>query len=90
MTLKEALHRTREVFTKSDIEDASLEGEVLLKHVLKIDKAGLYSEGYRQLSPAQERELWRLVSRRLCGEPTAYIIGHWEFYGLDFYIDRRV
>ncbi|GAI02081.1 unnamed protein product, partial [marine sediment metagenome] len=28
--------------------------------------------------------------RRLNGEPTAYITGHREFYGLDFYVDPRV
>ena len=32
----------------------------------------------------------RLIKRRLGGEPTAYITGHREFYGLDFYVDRRV
>jgi release factor glutamine methyltransferase len=90
VTLKQALNRAREVLVKSDIEDASLEGEVLLRHVMKIDRAGLYSQGDRQLSVAQEKAFWRLVERRLCGEPTAYIIGCREFYGLDFYIDRRV
>jgi release factor glutamine methyltransferase len=29
------------------------------------------------------------VRRRLDGEPAAYILGHWEFYGIDFYVDSR-
>jgi release factor glutamine methyltransferase len=30
------------------------------------------------------------MKRRLSGEPVAYIVEHREFYGLDFYVDRRV
>ncbi|MFC1933014.1 peptide chain release factor N(5)-glutamine methyltransferase, partial [Chloroflexota bacterium] len=38
----------------------------------------------------QEKNFWGLIERRLNHEPTAYIIGHREFYGLDFYVDRSV
>ncbi len=30
------------------------------------------------------------VNRFLAGEPLAYILGEWEFYGLQLYVDRRV
>jgi len=35
----------------------------------------------------ETEQLCHLVRRRLDHEPTAYILGHWEFYGIDFYID---
>jgi len=31
-----------------------------------------------------------LVSRRECGEPIAYLVGHREFYGREFMVDARV
>lgn len=31
-----------------------------------------------------------LLERRLAGEPVAYIIGEWEFYGLSLDMDRNV
>ena len=31
-----------------------------------------------------------LIARRAALEPIAYIVGHKEFYGLDFFVDRRV
>src|SRR5207248_5109727 len=31
-----------------------------------------------------------LIERRGGGEPVAYLVGHKEFYGLDFLVDRRV
>jgi release factor glutamine methyltransferase len=90
VTLKQVLHQAREALAKKGIEDALLEGEVLLRHALKIDRVGLYSNGNRTLSAEQEEVFWHLIKRRLSGEPAAYIIGYREFYGLDFYIDHRV
>ena len=90
MTLKQVLHRAREVLATNSIEDASLEGEILLRHALNVDRVRLYSERDHELSTEQEKGFWHLIQRRLSGEPAAYIIGHREFYGLDFYIDRRV
>jgi len=90
VTLKQVLHRAREVLATNSIEDASLEGEILLRHALRVDRVRLYSERDRELSAEQEEGFWHLIQRRLSGEPTAYIIGHREFYGFDFYIDRRV
>jgi release factor glutamine methyltransferase len=90
VNLKQALKQSREVLSKANLEDASLEGEILLRHALQIDRAQLYSDLNRELSAPQAEKLWQLVQRRREGEPTAYITGHREFYGLDFYIDRRV
>ncbi len=90
MNLKQALQRSREILAKSNLEDASLEGEILLRHALQIDRVQLYSDLNCELSAQQAEKLWQLVQRRLEGEPTAYITGHREFYGLDFYVDRRV
>jgi release factor glutamine methyltransferase len=90
VTLKQVLHRAREVLATNSIEDASLEGEILLRHALRVDRVRLYSERDHELSTEQEEGFWHLIQRRLSGEPAAYIIGHREFYGLDFYIDRRV
>ncbi len=42
------------------------------------------------ISPAQVEGLRQLLERRLRGEPSAYITGHREFYGLDFMVDHRV
>jgi release factor glutamine methyltransferase len=90
LTLKQALRRSQDILAKSNVEDASLEGELLLRHTLKISRVQLYLDLEHELTPQQNRTFWRLVERRLSGEPTAYITGHREFYGLDFYVDSRV
>ena len=90
MTLKQALNRAREVLAANDIEEAGLEGELLLRHALGLSRVQLYLDLDHELSAEEEADFWQLIKRRLNGEPTAYIIGHREFYGLDFYIEAGV
>jgi release factor glutamine methyltransferase len=90
VTLKKALSRARDILAGNDIEDAPLETELLLEYALKISRVQLYLDLDHKLTPRQEQNFWRLVERRLIGEPTAYITTHREFYGLDFYVDPDV
>ena len=90
MTLKQVLSRARGILAENSIEDAPLECELLLRHALNLSRTQLYLGLDHELRPKQEEAFWHLLKRRLDGEPTAYITGHREFYGLDFYVDHRV
>jgi release factor glutamine methyltransferase len=90
VTLKEALARAKGLLATNNIEDAPLECELLLGHTLKVSRVQLYTDHTRELRPEQEYTFWHFIERRLSGEPTAYITGHREFYGLDFYINPQV
>jgi len=90
MTIREALTRAKKAFASGNVEDARLESELLLRHALRIGQVQLYQEPERRLAPREEAGFWRLVERRLCGEPTAYITGRREFYGLSFSVDSSV
>ncbi len=90
MNLRQALVHARDVLAASRIEDASLEGEILLRHVLGIDRSQLYLDLDVDLSPAQEKTLNLFLKRRCRGEPSAYLTGHREFYGLDFIVNPVV
>jgi len=90
VTLKQALNRAKSILAANNIEDAPLECELLLRHALRISRIQLYTELNHELDHKQEAIFWNLIKRRLCGEPTAYITGHREFYGLDFYVNPNV
>jgi release factor glutamine methyltransferase len=90
LTVKLALNRAREILADNDIQDPALESALLLRHILNIDRVQLYLALENELTPDQSVEFRRLIQRRLDGEPTAYITGHREFYGLDFYVDSSV
>ncbi len=87
MILREALQSATQTLRRAGIADASVEAELLLGHVLGMSKTQLHTEPERNLTSVETEHLWRLVQRRLDHEPTAYILGHCEFYGIDFCID---
>ena len=90
MTRRQALAHAGELLARHKIEDASLEAELLLRCTLKIDRAALYTEPDRLLTKRQEDNYRQFIERRLQGEPSAYITGHREFFGLDFCVDKNV
>jgi release factor glutamine methyltransferase len=90
VTIKQALSHARETLAANNVEDFSLESELLLRHALKIDRVQLYLGLDCELSSDQYEKFWHMVQRRLNHEPIAYITGHREFYGLDFYVDSSV
>ena len=89
MILSEALHSASKTLLKARIADAFIEAELLLGHVLRMSKTQLHTKPERDLSPSETEHLRHLVQRRLNHEPSAYILGHCEFYGIDFYINHH-
>jgi release factor glutamine methyltransferase len=67
-----------------------LDAELLLAHVLGWPRARLLAERRHALANAERRAFDVLVERRRALEPVAYLVGHKEFFGLDFVVDRRV
>lgn len=83
MTIAEALHNAQARLRAAGIEDAALEAEVLLCHALRLCREELFVR-LREPLPAKARQTFEaLVARRLAHEPTAYIRGRKEFYGLE-------
>ena len=74
----------------AEIDTPQLDSAVLLAHVLSVSKAWLYAHPRRQLTKDEIGKYEALVRRRMCHEPTAYLIGYRSFYGLDVTVDRRV
>lgn len=90
MTLEESLNQARQVLLSNEIEYSSLESELLLRQALKISRVQMYLDLEHEIKPEHEEAFWQMVRRRLKGEPTAYITGHCEFYGYDFYVNQNV
>ncbi|MDP6646923.1 MAG: peptide chain release factor N(5)-glutamine methyltransferase [Dehalococcoidales bacterium] len=90
MKVREVLSQGREALITAKIDDASLEAEVLLRYALGLKRVQLYLQLDRELSFEESENFWQLIRLRLSNEPTAYITGHREFYGLDFDVDGNV
>ena len=89
-TIKDALEYAVGKLAHEEQKSAVLDAQVLLGYVLDVDRATLYTYPERELTPEQEQQFFQLIERREHGEPVAYLTGHKEFYGLDFFVDKRV
>ena len=67
-----------------------LEAELLLAHMLKVERSWLYAHGEELLAEDQCSTFESLVARRMAGEPIAYLTGSREFYGRDFIVSPAV
>lgn len=81
-------HLTRRLAGAS--ETPGLDGQVLLGHVLGRPRAWLLAHPEARLSPAELDTLEQYTARLEQGEPLPYVLGHWEFYGLDFLVSPAV
>ena len=90
MNVKETLNVASEELMKIGSLDAKLEAEVLLRHVLKIDRATMFQDLDEDVSIEDSGNIASLVKRRTQREPLAYITGAKEFYGLPFVVSEDV
>jgi release factor glutamine methyltransferase len=74
----------------ADVASYTLAAELLLLHVAGRDRTWLYAHPEDLLSAEQEERFLSLVARRAAGEPTQYLTGKQEFWGLDFEVTPDV
>jgi release factor glutamine methyltransferase len=72
----------------SDTPD--LDAQVLLAHLTGKPRTWLAAHPEAPLSGPQADSVEEAVSRLEAGEPLPYILGHWEFFGLDFEVTPDV
>ena len=81
---------TRARLKRAGVESAQLEARELVCYAADKSREQLYRDMSLYVSAELEKRVNDLVERRLGGEPVAYIIGEWEFYGLPLDISRDV
>ncbi|MEC7884258.1 MAG: peptide chain release factor N(5)-glutamine methyltransferase [Chloroflexota bacterium] len=90
MNLREIFNSAGETLMRTGSPDAQLEAEVLIRHVLRIDRATFFRDLEQPVTDCDRERLDDLVIRRLNREPLNYITGLREFYGLDFEVSDSV
>ena len=80
----------RALLKRSGIEDTTQAAKELVCIAAGKTKNELLRDGLLYAPPEVEREVYALAERHIAGEPVAYLIGEWEFYGLPFDISPAV
>ena len=89
-TIGRLLQWTIEYLGKHHAENPRLDAEVLLAHARGCRRIDLYA-AFGEVANEETRVAFReLVRRRAEGTPVAYLVGHREFYSLDFEVNSDV
>jgi release factor glutamine methyltransferase len=91
-SLRERIAHARETLIGAGIPaaNAALDADLLARHALGWDRARLVADGRDRAPAGFDAAYDPLVARRATREPIAYIIGHREFWGLDFEVTPDV
>jgi len=90
VTIQSFFVAIRGALNASMISDSDIEAEVLIRHVLDMDRAQYFASLTDTVSLRDSETLQQFVALRLGGEPLSYITGTKEFYGLEIAVNHNV
>jgi release factor glutamine methyltransferase len=90
LTVVEILSRTAQYLQGKGLENPRLNAEVMLGHVLDLQRVDLYLNHDRPLKEPELSAFRDLVRRRIAGWPLQYLTGRTEFLSLDFQLTPAV
>ena len=80
----------RTMLKRAGVEEATQAARELVCTAAGKTKEELLRDGALYAAPEVERSAYDLAQRLLSGEPVAYLVGEWEFYGLPLDISPAV
>lgn len=89
-TIIKLLRWTTSYFESRDIDGPRIEAEILLAHVLQLQRIDLYLQYDQPLSSNELSRFKGLIKRRINREPVAYIVGSKEFWSMDLIVTKDV
>lgn len=89
-TISRILQWTEQYFRSKGIESSRLDGEVLLSHVLGVNRIYLYTNFDRPMDKKELEQFRHYIKRRVEGYSVAAITGCKEFMGLSFHVNEHV
>ncbi len=81
---------TRRVLKEANIPSYALEARLIVAHAAGKSSEKLLQDMRLYTNDEMGSKVQALLQRRLEGEPLAYLIGEWEFYGLPILINESV
>ena len=89
-TIREAYLRASSFLKERGVEEAGASAELLLRHVLRVNRTKLLVMWDESLEDDAFDRLWEMLQRRADGEPVQYIMGEAYFYGRPFQVNKAV
>ena len=88
--LQQFINRQAAILENAGIDQGRVEVEMILCHLLDVDRLKLYLEGSERLDGAVRDRFDAIMQRRLTRFPLQFILGEAWFYGRKFYVSPAV
>jgi release factor glutamine methyltransferase len=89
-TIQTLIQWSTDYFSQKEIPTPRLDAELLLSHLLKLNRVQLYTQFDRPVSEEELKKFKILLQRRAGREPLAYILGEKEFFSLKILVSPAV
>ncbi len=89
-TIRRVLDWTKAYLAEQGSDSPRLDAEILLAHARGCPRIQLYTNFDEVLSDEVRARMRDLVNRRARHEPVAFLVGHREFFSLEFEVNRDV
>ena len=90
MTVLEVIQRSSDFLAQKGVESPRLQTELLLAHVLGLQRLQLYLNFERVLNQEELKQLRELVRRRGQRQPLQHLVGSASFCGLEIAVNPKV
>lgn len=90
MNYLEAFENGKEKLMRAGVDEYALDARLLLEYVCNTDHSALLAHPDRKLTQEEESMYSSFIDRRADREPVAYILGKWDFMGLEFKVNGNV
>jgi release factor glutamine methyltransferase len=90
ITIAELLSVSADILRDAGLPNARLDAGALLAHSMGCDRTFIITHSDDVVGDEITAQYRELITRRAKGEPLQYIVGHQEFYGLDFEVSPQV
>lgn len=91
-TVEQIYKNALKVLDKGEVENASFDCRVMLEEAFGVDfnTLRLSDEFTNKADESKKTKFLQMVNMRLAGKPLQYIVGKWEFFGLEFKVGDGV
>ena len=90
MPISQVILKACQKLQKFNLSSAFLDAELLLSFVLRKPREYVLAHPEIKLTKKQILKFYKLIAQRAKNIPLAYLTGVKEFYGREFYVDKRV
>ncbi len=90
MTNVQCLNQAVEILIQSGNDNALFDAECIFEKAFEINKTQYLLKKNDTADSEKTEVFFKMIERRVNNEPLQYILGQWEFYGLDFKVGEGV